>query len=160
MQYLDLNLWMPGDILLKADKMSMAHSLELRVPFLDKEVMELAKRIPSDYRVNEIDTKYVLRRAAADVLPEEWAKRPKLGFPTPIRHWLREEEFYNEVRKAFASDYAAEFFDTDKLVQILDDNYTKKLDYGRQIWTAYIFLVWYKRFFIDETPLSSEAFVA
>jgi len=160
MQYLDLNLWMPGDILLKADKMSMAHSLELRVPFLDKEVMELAKRIPSEYRVNEIDTKYVLRRAAADVLPEEWAKRPKLGFPTPIRHWLREEEFYKEVRKAFASDYAAEFFDTDKLVQILDDNYTKKLDYGRQIWTAYIFLVWYKRFFIDETPVSAEAFVA
>lgn len=80
MQYLDLNLWMPGDILLKADKMSMAHSIELRVPFLDKEVMELAKNIPSRYRVNDIDTKYVLRQAAHQELPEEWAKRPKLGF--------------------------------------------------------------------------------
>lgn len=84
MQYLDLNLWMPGDILLKADKMSMAHSIELRVPFLDKEVMELAKNIPSQYRVNDIDTKYVLRQAAHQELPEEWAKRPKLGFPVPI----------------------------------------------------------------------------
>lgn len=149
MQYLDLNLWLPGDILLKADKMSMAHSLELRVPFLDKKVMELAKNIPSKYRVNEIDTKYALRLAAEKELPEEWAKRKKLGFPVPIRHWLREEKYYNMVKETFQSDYAKEFFNTDLLVKYLDEHYHQKANRARYIWTVYVFLVWYKRFFID-----------
>jgi len=149
MQYLDLNLWMPGDILLKADKMSMAHSIELRVPFLDKEVMELAKDIPSRYRVNDIDTKYVLRQAAHQELPEEWAKRPKLGFPVPIRHWLREEKYYNMVKEMFTTDFANKFFDTKQLVGYLDEHYEGKSNRGRYIWTAYVFLVWYKQFFVD-----------
>ncbi|MFJ7980696.1 asparagine synthase (glutamine-hydrolyzing) [Lysinibacillus xylanilyticus] len=149
MQYLDLNLWMPGDILLKADKMSMAHSIELRVPFLDKEVMELAKNIPSKYRVNDIDTKYVLRQAAHQELPEEWAKRPKLGFPVPIRHWLREEKYYKMVKEMFTTDFANEFFDTKQLVGYLDEHYEEKANRGRYIWTAYVFLVWYKQFFVD-----------
>ena len=92
MQYLDLNLWMPGDILLKADKMSMAHSLELRVPFLDKEVMAVAGSIPAPLRVNEKNTKYVFREAANKSIPSEWANRTKKGFPVPIRNWLREEK--------------------------------------------------------------------
>lgn len=150
MQYLDLNLWLPGDILLKADKMSMAHSLELRVPFLDKKVMELAKNIPTNYRVNEKDTKFALRLAALKELPEEWAKRPKLGFPVPIRHWLREEKYYNMVKEAFQSDYAKEFFDTNQLMKYLDEHYHNKVNRARYIWTVYVFLVWYKRFFIDE----------
>jgi asparagine synthase (glutamine-hydrolysing) len=149
MQYLDLNLWMPGDILLKADKMSMAHSIELRVPFLDKEVMELAKNIPSRYRVNDIDTKYVLRQAAHQELPEEWAKRPKLGFPVPIRHWLREEKYYKMVKEMFTTDFANEFFDTQQLVGYLDEHYEGNANRGRYIWTAYVFLVWYKQFFVD-----------
>ncbi|MFC5558260.1 asparagine synthase (glutamine-hydrolyzing) [Ureibacillus thermophilus] len=149
MQYLDLNLWLPGDILLKADKMSMAHSLELRVPFLDKKVMELAKNIPTPYRVNEEDTKYALRQAALKELPEEWAKRKKLGFPVPIRHWFREEKYYNLVKEAFQSEYAKEFFNTDQLMKYLDDHYHQKANYARYIWTVYVFLVWYKRFFID-----------
>lgn len=149
MQYLDLNLWMPGDILLKADKMSMAHSIELRVPFLDKEVMELAKDIPSRYRVNDIDTKYVLRQAAHQELPEEWAKRPKLGFPVPIRHWLREEKYYKLVKEMFTTDFANEFFDTKQLVGYLDEHYEGKANRGRYIWTVYVFLVWYKQFFVD-----------
>lgn len=149
MQYLDLNLWMPGDILLKADKMSMAHSIELRVPFLDKKVMELAKNIPSKYRVNDLDTKYVLRQAAHQELPEEWAKRPKLGFPVPIRHWLREEKYYNLVKEMFTTDFAREFFDTDQLVGYLDEHYEGKANRGRYIWTVYVFLVWYKQFFVD-----------
>ncbi|MGA3601691.1 asparagine synthase (glutamine-hydrolyzing) [Lysinibacillus agricola] len=149
MQYLDLNLWMPGDILLKADKMSMAHSIELRVPFLDKEVMELAKNIPSRYRVNDIDTKYVLRQAAHQELPEEWAKRPKLGFPVPIRHWLREEKYYKMVKEMFTTDFANEFFDTKQLVGYLDEHYEGQANRGRYIWTTYVFLVWYKQFFVD-----------
>nr|WP_106780520.1 asparagine synthase (glutamine-hydrolyzing) [Lysinibacillus timonensis] len=150
MQYLDLNLWMPGDILLKADRMSMAHSLELRVPFLDKEVMELAKNIPSKYRVNDIDTKYALRLAANGELPEEWANRKKLGFPVPIRHWLREEKYYNMVKELFQADFTHEFFDVNQLVGYLDEHYTGKANRARYIWTVYVFLVWYKRFFIDE----------
>lgn len=149
MQYLDLHLWMPGDILLKADKMSMAHSIELRVPFLDKKVMELAKNIPTKYRVNDINTKYALRQAAHKELPEEWAKRPKLGFPVPIRHWLREEKYYNLVKEMYSTDFAKEFFDTKQLIGYLDEHYRGEANRGRYIWTTYVFLVWYKRFFID-----------
>ncbi|MEK4230033.1 asparagine synthase (glutamine-hydrolyzing) [Solibacillus sp. FSL H8-0538] len=149
MQYLDLHLWLPGDILLKADKMSMAHSIELRVPFLDKDVMEVAKNIPSQYRVNEHNTKHVLREAAHKELPAEWAQRPKLGFPVPIRHWLREENYYLQVKEMFQADFAAEFFDCKKLIGYLEEHYDKKANHARYIWTVYVFLVWYKRFFID-----------
>lgn len=149
-QYLDLNLWLPGDILLKADKMSMAHSLELRVPFLDKEVMKVAQDIPRDYRVNDENTKYVLRKAANEVLPDEWAKREKKGFPVPIREWLKEEKYHRIVKESFESDYAREFFDTTKIIKLLDNHYNGNENNARKIWVIYIFLVWYKRFFIDE----------
>ncbi|MEK4700969.1 asparagine synthase (glutamine-hydrolyzing) [Solibacillus sp. FSL R7-0668] len=149
MQYLDFHLWMPGDILLKADKMSMAHSIELRVPFLDKEVMELAKKIPSNYRVNTTNTKYALRQASYQELPEEWVKRPKLGFPVPIRHWLREEKYYKLVKELFNEDFAKEFFDTDQLVGYLDEHFEGKANRGRYIWTVYVYLVWYKCFFVE-----------
>ncbi|WP_025729824.1 asparagine synthase (glutamine-hydrolyzing) [Atopobacter phocae] len=153
MQYLDLNLWLQGDILQKADKMSMAHSIELRVPFLDKEVMELAKTIPTEYRANYNNTKIVLRQAAREVLPEEWAKRKKVGFPVPIRHWLRKEPFYSHVREMFLSDLALKFFEQDVLLHLLDDHRDQVMDAGRRIWTVYVFLVWYKRFFIDDKGL-------
>ncbi|MFT4414482.1 asparagine synthase (glutamine-hydrolyzing) [Fredinandcohnia humi] len=149
MQYLDLKLWLPGDILLKADKMSMAHSIELRVPFLDKEVMKLASEIPSKLRVNQIDTKYALRAASKKVLPDEWANREKVGFPVPVRHWLREEKYYNIVKDMFQSEIAKEFFNTDELMKYLDEHYHGKQNYARYIWTVYVFLVWYKKFFIE-----------
>ena len=147
MQYLDLKLWLPGDILLKADKMSMAHSIELRVPFLDKEVMAMAGGIPSSLRVNRKDTKYALRAASTEVLPDEWANRPKVGFPVPIRYWLKEEKYYHIVKEMFQSEMAKEFFDTNELLRYLDEHYTKKHNYARYIWTVYVFLVWYKKFF-------------
>ncbi|SNR91373.1 asparagine synthase (glutamine-hydrolysing) [Anaerovirgula multivorans] len=147
MQYVDLNLWLPGDILLKADKMSLAHSIELRVPFLDKVVMSLASQIPTRYRVNKINTKYALRTAAKEALPDEWANRPKVGFPVPIRFWLREKKYYDIVKEMFQSDIAEEFFNTEELVRYLDEHYTKKDNYARYIWTVYVFLVWYKKFF-------------
>lgn len=149
MQYLDLNLWMPGDILLKADKMSMAHSLELRVPFLDKEVMAVAGSIPAPLRVNEKNTKYVFREAANKSIPSEWANRTKKGFPVPIRNWLREEKYYTIVKEHFTSDYAKEFFDIQKLMDILDEHYSGKKNNGRKVWTVFTFLVWYKKFFIE-----------
>lgn len=148
-QYLDINLWMPGDILLKADRMSMAHSLELRVPFLDKKVMEFAQTIPHEYKINEINTKYILREASKKVLPREWVERKKKGFPVPIRYWLREDKYYNIVKGYFTSSYAAEFFDTSALTALLDEHKAGKANNGRKIWTVFTFLTWYKRYFID-----------
>ena len=149
-QYLDMNLWLPGDILLKADKMCMAHSLELRVPFLDKEVMAFAETIPTDYRIRGTEVKAVMRHAANKTLPDEWANRPKKGFPVPIRYWLREEKYYNIVREYFTSDYAAVFFRPDALMKLLDDHFHERANNQRKIWTVFTFLVWYKRFFVDE----------
>ncbi|MBE6611439.1 MAG: asparagine synthase (glutamine-hydrolyzing) [Ruminococcaceae bacterium] len=149
-QYLDLNLWMPGDILLKADKMSMAHSLELRVPFLDKKVMEQAQAIPHEYKINGKNTKYIFRKAANRTLPDEWADRKKMGFPVPIRYWMQEEKYYNLIKAEFESDAAKEFFDTDALISLLDAHHDGKANNGRKIWTVYTFLIWYRRFFLAE----------
>ncbi|MDE6784269.1 MAG: asparagine synthase (glutamine-hydrolyzing), partial [Ruminococcus sp.] len=161
MQYLDLHMWMAGDILLKADKMSMANSLELRVPFLDKEVMALAERIPTKYRVTHENgtaetkyiTKYAMRLAAKKDTPAQTAKtaaKKKLGFPVPVRVWLKEEKYYNIVREAFESENSQKFFNTAPLVKLLDDHRDGKADNSRKIWTVFTFLVWYKVYFSDE----------
>ncbi len=150
MQYLDLHMWMAGDILLKADKMSMANSLELRVPFLDKKVMELAEQIPTRYRVTRENTKYAMRKAALRRMPEKWAGKKKLGFPVPTRVWLKEDKYYNIVKEEFLGENAQKFFHTDKLVKLLDDHRAGKADNSRRVWTVYTFLVWYKQFFSEE----------
>ena len=147
MQYRDLHLWMAGDILLKADKMSMANSLELRVPFLDKEVMALAEQIPWQYRVSTENTKLAMRKAALRAAPPKTANKKKLGFPVPIRVWLREEKYYNIVKNAFTSPAAEQFFNTDMLVKLLDDHRAEKYDNSRKIWTVFIFLQWYDVYF-------------
>lgn len=149
-QYLDMNMWLPGDILLKADKMCMAHSLELRVPFLDKKVMEFAEHIPANYRVNEEGCKLVLRHAANRTLPDEWATRKKVGFPVPVKFWLREQKYYDYVKEYFTAPWAADFFDTDALMKLLDDHFEGRALNQRKIYTTLTFLIWYKRFFIDE----------
>lgn len=147
MQYLDINRWMVGDILLKADRMSMAHSLELRVPFLDRKVFEVASTIPAKLRIGGGTTKHALRLAAARHMPKHDTERPKLGFPVPTRIWLRQSEYYNKVKTAFQSENAARFFHTDVLVALLDDHYNGKRDNSRKIWTIYMFLVWYELYF-------------
>lgn len=150
MQYLDLRLWLAGDILLKADKMSMAHSLELRVPFLDRKVMELAQRLPQELRVNPKNTKIALREAANRSLPDAWANRIKVGFPVPIRYWFREEKYYRYVKEIFSRDWVGQFFHQDSLLKLLDDHYHEKANNGRKIYTVLTFLVWYDRFFIQQ----------
>ena len=150
MQFVDLNAWMVGDILLKADKMSMANSLELRVPFLDKEVMALAQRIPLKYRVNSENTKYAMRKAALRRMPEKWADKKKLGFPVPTRVWLKEDKYYNIVKEKFTGEVAEKFFHTEQLVKLLDDHKNGKADNSRRVWTVYTFLVWYDQYFNDE----------
>ncbi|MFC5591663.1 asparagine synthase (glutamine-hydrolyzing) [Sporosarcina soli] len=147
MQYLDLNLWLVGDILLKADKMSMAHSLDVRMPFLDREVMKIASKVPTKFRVNDIDTKYAFRIAAKRTLPEEYANRKKIGFPVPIRHWIREEKYYLKIKSYFESVEAAQFFNLQSIMDLLNDHYNGKANNGRKVWTIYMFLVWHKKYF-------------
>lgn len=149
-QYLDVHQWMPGDILLKADKLSMASSIELRVPLLDIDVMKTAEKVPSKYLLNQHNTKWAFRKAANRHLPDEWADREKLGFPVPIKDWLHDEKYYQQVRELFTQDFVSEFFDQAKIVQLLDDNYHEKVDERRKLWTIFTFLTWYKVFFIDE----------
>ncbi len=149
MQYLDMHFWLPNDILLKADKMSMANSLELRVPILDKEVFALASTIPTDYKLSHNTTKYILRKAASSRIPEAWYKRPKKGFPVPIIKWFREEKYYKIAKEIFNEEFTKEFFDIKKLNKLLDDHYQGKKNNCRKIWNVYVFLVWYKTFFIE-----------
>ena len=149
-QYIDMNLWLPNDILLKADKMTMANSLELRVPFLDKELFKESLTIPSYYKVNEETTKYALRKASEKAVPEEWAKRPKKGFPVPFAIWIREDKYYNIVKEMFNEEFVSEFFDKDKINKLLDDHHSNsKINNGRKIYTIYSFLIWYKKYFVE-----------
>ena len=148
MQYIDMNFWLIGDILLKADKMSMAHSLESRVPFLDREVFNLARRIPSKYKIIGHTTKAAFREAAKRSLPEKTGDKKKLGFPVPIRIWLREEKYYNIIREAFLTDTAKKYFNTGAILKLLEDHRAGKHDYSRHIWNIYMFLVWHDQFFV------------
>ena len=147
MQWCDLHLWLAGDILLKADKMSMAHSLELRVPFLDREVFALARRLPPDAKADARQTKKALRAAAARHLPLPSAERKKRGFPVPVRDWLRDPVYAARVRAAFDSPAAARFFQVRQLHILLDRHLRRRQDNWRQIFCIYCFLVWYERFF-------------
>lgn len=150
MQYIDINFWLQGDILLKADKMSMAHSLESRVPLVDIEVFDYTKKMPIDYRCNKKATKYAFRIAAKRHLPEATANKKKLGFPVPIRVWLKEDKYYNLVKEAFHSDAAGKFFDKAGIMKLLCDHKAGKVDNSRKIWTIYVFLVWYKVYFEEQ----------
>lgn len=150
--YLDMHFWLPQDILLKADKMTMANSLELRVPFLDKEVWRVASRIPSEYFVKDGTTKAIFRDIAHEQMPEDWATRRKLGFPVPFSKWIREEPYYKRLKEAFNKPYVDEFFDRDVINQMLDEHYQNRRNNGRKLYNIYIFLVWYAVYF-EEKPL-------
>lgn len=146
MQQVDLQLWLAGDILLKADKMSMAHSLELRVPYLDKEVFALAAALPASAKANARMTKIALRQAAARTLPPAAAARKKLGFPVPVRDWLRQEPYTSRVRAVFSRPAAGEFFNV-RLLHTMLNHHLHGGDCWRQIWCVYSFLIWYEQFF-------------
>lgn len=148
LQYVDMHTWMIYDILLKADRMSMANSLELRVPFLDKKMLELSTRIPSRYRAANETTKIALRGAAIKQLPERTANKKKLGFPVPLNDWLREDKYYNKVKAAFQSDIAEKFFVTSELMKLLDDHKSGKALNMQKIWSFYTFILWYEQFFV------------
>ncbi|MCB6562883.1 asparagine synthase (glutamine-hydrolyzing) [Gordonibacter urolithinfaciens] len=149
MQYVDLFFWLVGDILLKTDKMSMAHSLESRVPFLDKQVFDVSATIPTRLKANGEQTKLTLREAAERAIPKDWAQKEKLGFPVPMVNWLRQDRYYNEIKEWFTGDIASKFFNTDELVRLLDEH-KAGADRSRKIWIVYMFLMWYKIYFVDQ----------
>ena len=148
MQFADLNTWLLYDILQKADKMSMASSLELRVPFLDREMLKVALSIPAEHRVHRDKTKVALRLAASRELPQKTADMRKLGFPTPLNDWLRQDKFYKRVYDTFCSETAAEIFNTDAILRLLEEHRAGNAKNMKKIWSIYTFLVWYEEFFI------------
>lgn len=147
MQTADILTWMQQDILLKADKMSMASSLELRVPFLDREVFALASTLPVSQRVGRRETKIALRAAAARTLPQATAAMPKQGFVTPLAQWLQEEPWHNQVREVLNSERARRFFRTDRLNALLDEHQRGPRSHMKKIWSAYCFLNWHEQYF-------------
>ena len=145
MQYIDFNFWLIGDILTKVDKMSMANSLEVRVPFLDRPLIDYALGLPTEFKTDKNTTKKIFRDIASEVLEDKVSTKKKLGFPVPIRVWLKEDETYESVRKVFMQDN--KFFNQKAILRILDDHKKGKSDNSRKIWTIYVFLIWYEIFF-------------
>ena len=145
MQYIDFNFWLIGDILTKADKMSMANSLEVRVPFLDRPLIDYALGLPTEFKTDKNTTKKIFRDIASEVLEDKVSTKKKLGFPVPIRVWLKEDETYESVRKVFMQDN--KFFNQKAILKLLDDHKKGKADNSRKIWTIYVFLIWYEIFF-------------
>ena len=152
LQWVDMHTWMLYDILLKADRMSMANSLELRVPFLDREMLELALSIPQRYRSGKEQTKIALRGAALKQLPDSVAKRKKLGFPVPLNDWLRQDKYAAMVREKFTGPVAEQFFNTAELCRLLDDHVAGCAKNMTKIWSFYSFILWYELYFVNDAP--------
>lgn len=147
MQYIDFNFWLIGDILLKADKMSMANSLEVRVPYLDRILIDEARHLPTKYKIKDGQTKYAFRKVANDVLEDKVAKKKKLGFPVPIREWIKEDSIYKKIEDVFKK--SSDFFDVDYILKLLSDHKEGKKDNSRKVWTIYSFLIWYQEYFVE-----------
>lgn len=148
MSDVDIQIWLEGDIYLNVDKMSTAAGLEIRMPLTDRRIFDIASRMPSKYKVNEEQNKVAFRTAAAKVLPEEIAFRKKLGFIVPIRIWMADDRYNQDVREKFHSDMAAKFFHIDEINAIFDDYVGGNSDNWRKVWTIYTFLVWYEEYFV------------
>ena len=157
MQHIDLFTWLRGDILVKADKMTMANSLELRVPFLDPEVFAVASRLPFDQKITRTTTKYALRRALEPIVPAHVLNRAKLGFPVPIRHWLRSGELMDWAYGMIDASQAGHLVDLPAVRTMLDEHRAGESDHSRRLWTVLIFLLWYA-IFVEESivPVISE----
>jgi asparagine synthase (glutamine-hydrolysing) len=143
MQYIDLHTWMRGDILVKADKMTMAHSLELRVPFLDKEVFKVASTLNPDLTVTNGTTKFALRESMKGIVPESVLYRRKLGFPVPIRHWLK-NEMYGWAKQLILASDTEHYLNKDVVLNLLDSHRAGRGDYSRKIWTVLMFMLWHQ----------------
>ncbi|PBC50280.1 asparagine synthase (glutamine-hydrolyzing) [Rhodococcus sp. ACPA1] len=143
MQHLDLFTWLRGDILVKADKMTMANSLELRVPFLDPEVFKVASQVPLDQKITKSTTKYALRQALEGIVPGHVLHRAKLGFPVPLRHWLRGTELFDWAHEQIAASGTDHLLDKAAIAKMLNDHRDSVSDHSRRLWTVLIFMVWH-----------------
>lgn len=148
--YIDMNMWLVEDILLKADKMTMANSLELRVPYLDIRMWDVARSILPKYKVKHGITKYAFRKAAMAKIPLEWSKRKKVGFVVPFSHWIKEDKYYNLIKDMFTESFVDEFFERDLILDLLEKHYSGVSNEGRKIYTIYTFLLWYKIYFVND----------
>lgn len=147
MQAIDINFWFVKDILQKADKMSMANSIELRVPFVDKEVFNIARKLPEYAKVNKDTTKIAFRKACSKILDTSYCNYKKLGFPVPLREWMKERDIYLKIKNEFESNTSKSFFNTQKIIKLLNDTYLGIRDSYKKVWTIYVFLIWYDLFF-------------
>ena len=146
-QVIDYYYWLVKDFLHAVDRNTMMFSLEARTPFLDDKVYEVARHLPFSAKINNVTTKPALREAAKSVIPNESYKKKKLGFPVPLREWMRDEDLYNKIKVEFESDNAKKFFKQDKILKLLELHKSKKKDTYKKVWTIYTFLVWYRVYF-------------
>ena len=146
-QVIDYYYWLVKDFLHAVDRNTMMFSLEARTPFLDDKVYEVARHLPFNAKINNVTTKPALREAAKSVIPNESYKKKKLGFPVPLREWIREDDLYNKIKVEFESDNANKFFKQDKILKLLELHKNKKKDTYKKVWTIYTFLVWYRIYF-------------
>lgn len=149
MQYIDINLWLVGDELFNAEMMSKYNNITLKTPFLNQELIDLALSLETKDKINQKNTKLVFRDAAKISLEDKWSTKKKLGFPVPLKNWLREEKYYNIIKESFESKEAANFFKTKKIIKLLNDHKEGKKDNSRKIWTIYVFILWYQNNFTD-----------
>lgn len=146
-QVIDFYFWLVRDFLHAVDRNTMMFGLEARTPFLDKEVYEVARQLPTSAKINKETTKPALRLAAKKVIPNESYKKKKLGFPVPLREWIREDDLYKEIKNKFNSKTAEKFFDIKRINKLLEDHKNEKKDCYKKVWTIYTFIVWYDQFF-------------
>ena len=150
MQAIDIKYWLTKDILLKADKMTMANSIESRTPFVDKEVFEIASSLPLEYKISKTNTKVALREAAKKSIPNEAYKKKKLGFPVPLREWMREDDVYNEIKNTINQEFVKEFFNQKYVLKLLEEHKKNKKDNYKKVWVIYSFIKWYEVFFLNK----------
>ena len=150
MQAIDIRYWLTKDILLKADKMTMANSIESRIPFVDKEVFKIASSLPLEYKISKTNTKVALREAAKKSIPNEAYKKKKLGFPVPLREWMREDDFYNKIKNTINQEFVKEFFNQKYVLKLLEEHKKNKKDNYKKVWAIYSFIKWYEVFFLNK----------
>ena len=146
-QVIDFYFWLVRDFLHAVDRSGSMFGIEARTPFLDEKVYNIARKLPVSSKINKETTKIALRKAAEKVIPNESYKKKKLGFPVPLREWVREEELYNEIKEKFNSDIAEKFFDVKRINKLLEDHKSGKKDCYKKVWTIYTFIVWYNEYF-------------
>ena len=149
-QIIDFYFWLVNDFLVAVDRNTMMFSLEARTPFLDKKVYEVARKLPQELKINKETSKVALREAAKSVIPNESYKKKKLGFPVPLRVWIREDELYFKIKEKFSSPLAEKFFDKKRILKLLENHRSGKVDCYKKVWNIYTFLVWYEQYFDEK----------